>query len=128
MANTERCTCAWHMGMRDPEPGCAFDHSADEHNRERAAGYDRAIRDVFLSFGLAATVENGETVFSLPANPYRYEEGNTKVLRSAAKRERDIRREAWDEGWNSGYDFYGLQDVPGCESLGNNPYVDGGGL
>lgn len=25
-ATTDRCTCAWHVGMRDPEPGCPVDH------------------------------------------------------------------------------------------------------
>ncbi|MDK8171741.1 hypothetical protein QP735_04280 [Curtobacterium citreum] len=88
----------------------------DEPDKLRSEGYDRAIRDVFLSFGLAAIVENGERVFSLPANPYRYEEGNAKVLRSAAKREREIRREAWGEGWAIG------NGEPDAE-YGDNPYM-----
>lgn len=28
----ERCTCSWHMGMRDPAPDCDYDHAKPQRD------------------------------------------------------------------------------------------------
>lgn len=32
-AMSETCTCAWHMGMRDPDPGCTYDHAKPQRDK-----------------------------------------------------------------------------------------------
>lgn len=89
----------------------------------KKAAWDECVRQVMLSAARGPVFTDDGKVHEIPANPYS--DGWSDL--GEVRRRHDVviagvRAAAWDEGWNAGYYFRG------DDTLGDNPYREGGGL